>query len=67
MVRGRRMCSSCIIHERKEVGKGGLKMTLVDGSGPSAPLHHSGQHNVHIICREYNVIAATCRVCRMQP
>lgn len=67
MVRGRRVYSSCIIHEREEVCKRGLKMTLVVGRGLSAPLHHSGQHNVHIICREYNVIATTCRVCRMQP
>lgn len=37
MVRGRHVYSSCIIHERKEVGKRGLKMTLVVGRGLLAP------------------------------
>lgn len=64
VVRGRRVFGSCIIHEPKEVGKRGLKMTLVFRRGLSAPLHHSGRHNVHILSREYNVIATTCRVCR---
>lgn len=67
MVRGRHVYGSCIIHECKEVGKRGLKMTLVVGRGLSSSLYHLGQHNVHIICSEYNVITTTCRVCRMQP
>lgn len=66
MVRGCHVYGSCIIHELKEVGKRGLKMILVVGKGLSAPLRQSGQHNVHITCRKYNVVAATYRVSRMQ-
>lgn len=40
VVRGRRVFGSCIIHEPKEVGKRGLKMTLVFRRGLWAPLHH---------------------------
>lgn len=65
VVRGRHVFGSCIIHEPKEVGKRGLKMTLGFRRGLSAPLHHSGRHNVHILSREYNVIATPCRVCRV--
>lgn len=68
VVRGLHVLGSCIIHGPKEVGKRGLKMTLVFRRGLSPPpLHHSGRHNVHILSREYNVIATTCRVCTVHP